>query len=66
MERLVTPDFCARLDRLKFLCDELERAQDDREKYRKLILQIRAETEALQDTVCQVTADAPGDRRPQK
>jgi hypothetical protein len=56
MDKLDTPDLCARLDTLKGLCDRLEDAQDDPERYRKLVEKIRTETDALRDTVCAVPA----------
>jgi len=52
MARLDTPDLCAHLDRLKVLCDRLEKAQADERRYRELVRQIRAETDALHATIC--------------
>jgi hypothetical protein len=52
MSRLDTPDFCAHLDRLKILCDRLEKAQKDERRYRELVRRIRAETDALHATIC--------------
>jgi hypothetical protein len=56
MGKLDTPDMCAlfcdRLDRLKKLCDRLERSQNDPPEYRKLLGLIRLETEELRNTVC--------------
>ena len=52
MPRLDTPDFCAHLDRLKALCDRLEKAQNDERRYRELVRRIRAETDALHVTIC--------------
>jgi hypothetical protein len=56
---LEIPDLCARLDRLKVLCDALEGAQNDRKRYRDLILLIRAETDAFRETVCSVQPKEP-------
>ena len=52
MSKLDIPDICAHLDRLKRLCDRLEKAQSDEQRYRELCSQIRAETEALHATIC--------------
>jgi hypothetical protein len=52
MPRLDTPDLCAHLDRLKALCDRLEKAQNDDRRYRDLMRRIRAETDALHATIC--------------
>jgi hypothetical protein len=52
MRQLDTPDLCARLDRMKWLCDRLEEAQDDRDKYRQLVHRIHVETEALHAAIC--------------
>jgi len=52
MSRLDIPDICAHLDRLKRLCDRLEKAQADEKRYRQLALQIRAETESLHAMIC--------------
>ena len=52
MSRLDIPDICAHLDRLKRLCDRLEKAQSDETRYRELTLQIRAETDALHAMIC--------------
>jgi hypothetical protein len=56
MSELLIPDLCAHLDRLKMLCDRLEDAQGNPERYHQLIAEIRNETEALQATVCHVSA----------
>jgi hypothetical protein len=37
---------------MKWLCDRLEEAQDDRDKYRQLVHRIHVETEALRATIC--------------
>lgn len=52
MSPLDIPDMCAHLDRLKRLCDRLEKAQADEKRYRQLVTQIRAETDALHATIC--------------
>ena len=52
MSKLDIPDICAHLDRLKRLCDRLEKAQTDEGYYRELCAQIRAETEVLHATIC--------------
>ena len=52
MARLDIPDICAHLDRLKRLCDRLEKAQSDDERYRELSAQIRAETDSLHSMIC--------------
>ena len=52
MSKLDIPDICAHLDRLKRLCDRLEKAQSDDLRYRELCSQIRAETEQLHATIC--------------
>lgn len=54
MTRLEIPDLCAHLDRLKLLCDYLEKAQADDLRYSELVKQIRAETEAMHATICSV------------
>jgi hypothetical protein len=59
MNELEIPDLCAQLDRLKKLCDRLEDAQTDPTRYRKLIDQIRYETEAFQTSVCHVSRAEP-------
>jgi hypothetical protein len=52
MTRLHIPDICAHLDRLKRLCDQLEKSQSDEQRYRKLAMKIRAETDALHAMIC--------------
>ena len=52
MSKLYIPDICAQLDRLKRLCDRLEKVQSDEERYGELARQIRAETEVLHATIC--------------
>jgi hypothetical protein len=52
MTNLDTPDLCARLDSLKKLCDRLEDAQGNPEKYQDLVRKIRVETEMFQREVC--------------
>ena len=59
MTNLNTPDLCAQLDRLKDLCDRLEEAQGDPERYRDLVRRIRVETEAFQQAVCVYQANEP-------
>ena len=59
MGKLDIPDVCAHLDRLKRLCDRLEKAQGDEQRYRELALQIRAETDALHAMICSYTPPAP-------
>jgi hypothetical protein len=51
---LHTPDFCASLDRLKSLCDELEHAQDDQDRYLELVELIRVEADVLSEMACHV------------
>ncbi len=58
MPRLDTPDLCAHLDRLKELCDRLEKAQKDERRYRELVRRIRAETDALHATICRLQPQA--------
>jgi hypothetical protein len=60
MNQLDIPDLCARLDRLKALCDRLEQAQGDRRRYHELIDLISAEADAFRRVV---EADRPGSRR---
>jgi hypothetical protein len=52
MSKLHIPDICAHLDRLKRLCDRLEKAQSDEQQYRELAMQIRLETDALHAMIC--------------
>jgi branched-subunit amino acid aminotransferase/4-amino-4-deoxychorismate lyase len=52
MAKLDVPDICAHLDRLKRLCDRLEKAQSDEERYGEITAQIRAETDALHAMIC--------------
>ena len=52
MSRLDIPDICAHLDRLKRLCDRLEKAQSDEKRYGELATKIRAETNALHAIIC--------------
>ena len=52
MPKLDIPDICAHLDRLKRLCDRLEKAQSDEQRYGELTAQIRAETNALHAMIC--------------
>jgi hypothetical protein len=59
MSKLDIPDICAHLDRLKRLCDRLEKAQADEARYRELCSQIRAETEVLHATICSYPPTAP-------
>ena len=58
MSKLDIPDICAHLDRLKRLCDRLEKAQADELHYRELCSQIRAETEVLHATICRAPVPA--------
>ena len=60
MSKLYIPDICAHLDRLKRLCDGLEKVQSDEQRYGELASKIRAETEVLHATICSM---APGARR---
>ena len=60
MSRLEIPDICAHLDRLKRLCDRLEKAQSDEKRYRELTVQIRAEMDSLHAMICH---RAPAGRR---
>ena len=59
MGKLNIPDVCAHLDRLKGLCDRLEKAQEDEQRYRELAFQIRAETDALHAMICTYTPSVP-------
>ena len=59
MGKLDIPDVCAHLDRLKRLCDRLEKAQGDEQRYRDLAFQIRAETDALHAMICSYTPPTP-------
>ena len=52
MSKLHIPDICAHLDRLKRLCDRLEKVQSDEQRYREVAFQIRAETDALHAMIC--------------
>jgi hypothetical protein len=52
MTKLDTPDLCARLDSLKKLCDRLEAAQTDPDRYHDLVRKIRMEMEMFQQEVC--------------
>lgn len=52
MSKLDIPDICAHLDRLKRLCDRLERAQSDEQRYRELATKIQAETDSLHAMIC--------------
>jgi hypothetical protein len=52
MTKLDTPDLCARLDRLKDLCDRLEDAQSNPRRYQELVQKIRLETDAFRATIC--------------
>lgn len=52
MSKLHIPDICAHLDRLKRLCDRLEKVQSDEQRYGELAVQIRAETDALHAMIC--------------
>jgi hypothetical protein len=52
MSKLDIPDICAHLDRLKRLCDRLEKAQSDEQRYRQLATKIRAETDSLHAMIC--------------
>ena len=47
MDGLDLPDLCAHLDRLTLLCNRLEQAQSDSERYHDLEEQIRSETDAM-------------------
>jgi branched-subunit amino acid aminotransferase/4-amino-4-deoxychorismate lyase len=58
MSKLDIPDICAHLDRMKRLCDRLEKAQFDEKRYSELARQIRAETDALHSTICTYRAPA--------
>jgi hypothetical protein len=51
MSKLDIPDMCAHLDRLQRLCNQLEKAQSDEQRYRELSSRILAETVALQATI---------------
>ena len=59
MSKLDIPDICAHLDRLKRLCDRLEKAQADEKRYHELCSLIRAETEVLHATICRYPTPAP-------
>jgi hypothetical protein len=59
MFKLDIPDICAHLDRVRRLCDRLEKAQADEARYRELASQIRAEIEVLHATICGYPPPAP-------
>ena len=59
MSKLDIPDICAHLDRLKELCDRLERAQSDEQRYHEIAGQIRAETDALHAMICSYPVRVP-------
>ena len=63
MQKLDAPDLCAHVDRLRVLCDRLEHVQDDPKQYRDLVARIRAEADALRETVCRVAVE-PTERSP--
>jgi hypothetical protein len=63
MEKLDTPDLCARLDTMKALCDRLEALQDQPEKYKQLVRRIQTEATELCDTVCSVPPKRAGATR---
>jgi hypothetical protein len=52
MTKLDTPDLCARLDSLKKLCDRLEAAQAQPDRYYDLVRKIRLESEMFRREVC--------------
>lgn len=58
MPNLDTPDLCSHLDRLKVLCDKLEKAQKDERRYRELVRRIRMETDALHASICRFQPSA--------
>ena len=63
MSKLHIPDICAHLDRLKRLCDRLEQAQSDEQRYGELAVLIQAETTALHAMICPYPQrPAPGAR----
>ena len=51
MSRLATPDLCCHIDRLKILCNRLQKAQRDRVRYRGLLRQIRVEMNAMHTAI---------------
>jgi hypothetical protein len=57
MDKLDTPDLCARLDTMKALCDRLEAAQHEPQKYHQLVELIRIEADALRNTVCETNGE---------
>lgn len=59
MSKLHIPDICAHLDRLKRLCDRLEKLQSDEQRYREVAFQIRAETDALHAMICAYPPPTP-------
>jgi hypothetical protein len=59
MGKLDIPDICAHLDRLKELCDRLEEAQSDEQRYHEIAGQIRAETDALHAVICSYPVRVP-------
>ncbi len=59
MGKLDIPDICAHLDRLKELCDRLEQAQSDEQRYHEIAAQIRAETDALHAMICSYPLRVP-------
>ena len=70
MAGLELPDLCAHIDRLTLLCNRLEKAQSDDQRYREIEKQIRNETDALHAVIRRMrpspqarTQPAPTDRR---
>jgi hypothetical protein len=61
MNKLDTPDLCARLETMKALCDRLEEVQDEPQKYRQLVERIRVEADAVHAMVCDVAQRPRGD-----
>ena len=53
MNTIHTADLCARLDSMKALCDRLEQSQEDPARYHQLVERIRAEANALRETLCE-------------
>jgi hypothetical protein len=47
----LSDEICTRLERMKKLCEELDRAQDDRRRCKELIERIRLEATAFQRTL---------------
>jgi hypothetical protein len=52
MDNLQTADLCAQLDTMKYLCDQLQALQADKDKSHALVERIQREADALRNTIC--------------